>query len=368
MRIGICFLSVGIDIFAGIENSLYNLAKGLVSAGASVHFYSGLLSGTETTLDGIPVFRSCLLPSKLPMGDDTVRAALSERKDEIREEIGEFVDQRQLDVLYVCDPLWGVAQNVEAWKKVSVPMILSLRVLNTIDLLHAAYSAPFRLYTAVSDSLREEVLQHVMLSPFITLPNSVDTESFCPREPSTDSRIILCNARISPEKGILDLVRSFPAVLAVYPDAELWLCSGDFPFGDRREYLHQVDMAITSLSISPSIRFLPKLEWSGIPDMIRQARVVVVPSLRETFGRAALEAMACGIPVVSTRAGNLPDLLAGAGVLTDAVSPDQLSSAIINVLENDTLYQSMRQRGLEQAQLYSNTRIAKMLISLCDGL
>lgn len=132
MRIGISFLSFGKDIFAGMENSLYNLALGLIGLGASVHVYSGYLSGSEDMVDAIEVHRSAFLPSSLPEGDITVRCWLLRNKSEILSELAWFISEHRIDFLYVCDPLWGIVQLTEAWDVINCPMLLSLRVLNTL--------------------------------------------------------------------------------------------------------------------------------------------------------------------------------------------------------------------------------------------
>jgi glycosyltransferase involved in cell wall biosynthesis len=364
MRIGISFLSFGKDIFAGIENSLYNLALGLAANEASVHVYSGRLSGNEDVIDGITVYRSDLLPSSLPDGDDTVRKSLSEKKSEISRELAEFVYGRDIDFLYVCDPLWGVAQLTEAWNLVKIPMLLSLHVLNTREMLRDSERSPFRIYTAVSDTLRSQVLEYASLRPFFTIPNSVDTHRFRPLGSHSGSRIVFCNARISPEKGIINLVSSFPTVLKALPDAELWLCAGESSFGDQRSHLREVRSVVEGLGIASHVQFLPKLAWDEIPEVTREAGVVVLPSYRETFGLAALEGMACGKAVIASRIGNLPALIQGAGVLVDPGESLQLAEAIISILCDAERQARLGDAGVQRAQLFSNKRVAADLLRL----
>jgi iron(II)-dependent oxidoreductase len=368
MRIGISFLSFGKDVFAGIENSLYNLALGLRHNGASVHIFSSGLSGSEASVDGIPVHRSSLLPSTLPNGDETVRAALATNREAIRTEMAAFVRERAIDVLYVCDPLWGIAQETAAWEVFDCPMLLSLRVLNTADLLTNAKRSPFRLYTAVSASLKEQVLHYVELSPMAVIPNSINVQHFQPYGNATSTLIVFCNSRISPEKGVIDLVLSFPKVVQSVQGAELWLCAGAFPFGDPGKSLRAVQNAVADLRLQHCVRFLPKLRWCDIPSVIHQAAVVVLPSHSETFGRGALEGMACGKPVVATRVGNLPSLVGDAGILVPPESPDCLSEAIITLLKDTELRTTLGSRGVDRATPFSNERIAAELLRQLNSI
>jgi glycosyltransferase involved in cell wall biosynthesis len=269
--------------------------------------------------------------------------------------------------LFVCDPLWGVVLLTEAWRTIDCPLLLSLRVLNTPDLLRRAAQAPFWLYTAVSDSLRRDVRQHEDLKPFEVLPNSVDSQRNQPAELPEGGTIVFCNARISPEKGVLDLVQSFPAVMRTVAKAELWLCGGDSPFGAPSAYRQRVLQAIDDLGIGHCVRILPKLRWDEIPATIHAARVVVLPSHAETFGRAALEAMACGRPLVVTNVGNLPWLVQDAGKVVDAGDPVQLAAAITASLLDDEQARRMRLLGIARAADFTNERVAARLLELLQS-
>jgi len=373
-RIGIFFLSFGLDVFAGMENSLYNLALGLVENGAEIHVYTGCLCGTEERIGEVQIYRSRLLPAELPNGDHTVRCVLTQNASSISAEIREFVQGRRITYSYVCDPLWGIVQLTGAWKHIDIPMTLSLRVLNTDDLLTQAHNIPYALYTAVSNYLREQILSRVRLGNIQVVPNSINVERFCPHPQNgtpKDTPVIFCNARISPEKGIIYLVQGFADVLKVFPKAELWLCGGSFPFSsniDLQPYTCQVQRTIADLGIANRVRVLPQLRWSEIPNLVRAATIVVVPSLQETFGRAALEAMACGKPVVVTEAGNLPFLVQDAGIVVTPGSAVALSNAIIRILHDDELYAALSSRGPSIASNFSNRLVAHKLLKCIQAL
>ena len=365
LRVGIFFLSFGENIFAGIENSLYNLALGLISHGVEVHVYTGYLSGDEERIGRISIYRSRLLPYTLPEGDDTVRQTLLANQQGIAEEIIEFVHSRNITHLFVCDPLWGIVQTTQVWTQISRPIILSLHFLNTTELLNEAQQIPYAFYKVVSDSLKQQVLAQVNLAPLITVPNSINLSLFYPATNGfsrLDRPIIFSNARIAPEKGTVYLVQSFPQILKYFPNAELWLCGGEFPFDDQVKYPSQVRGIIRELRIEENIKFLPKLEWVKIPEIIRQSNVVVIPSLRETFGRGALEAMACGKPVVVSNVDNFPYLVQDAGLLVAPESQEELESAILRILKDKSLSNSLGRRGIQLASQYSNEVVAESLL------
>ncbi len=365
--IGVFFLSFGRDVFAGMENSLANLCVGLRRHGVRVHVYSSALTGRDEAVDGIPVHRSSLLPATLPDGDDTVRAVLRARSVEIARETRDFADANHLSHVYVCDPLWGILQESGAWEGIGRPMILSLRVVNTTDLLLRARTLPYMLYTCTSHSLYRELRERVVLEPLAVVPNSIDFARFWDagrRDPRGEGPVVLCLARIAPEKGTLDAVAAMELVRRKVEGAELWLCGGSYPFGNRQQYLAEVQGRIAALSLVDGVRILGDLSWAEIPALIARSRVVILPSYRESFGRAALEAMACGKPVVVSSAGNLPQLVEDAGIVIPPGEPAALAAAITRLLEDDALAARLGARGPQVAARYDNLLVSERLLQV----
>ena len=98
--------------------------------------------------------------------------------------------------------------------------------------------------------------------------------------------------------------------------------------------------------------------YGYVPDADRKqlfagARALVLPSLEEGFGMPALEAMSLGIPVVATNRGALPELVGDAGLLVDPTQPASMMDALERVLRDDTLADTLAQRGLARASGYS---------------
>lgn len=365
--IGMMFLSFGRDVFAGIEYSLFNLAKGLQENGVSVFVYSGHLSGRSTSVYGVPVFRSSLLPKRLPRGDDTVRAAIRRSRNHICQEIEEFIVAKGLTHLYVCDPLWGIVQPSGVWRNIQIPMLLSLHVLNSDDQLIESAGVPYTHITVVSESLANDVRNRVELPHLHTVPNSIDLDVYHPGSRTRDraSRpTIFCNGRIAPEKGIDTLLLAFAELLEEEPDSQLVLCGGAYPFGNGKAYLASIRTQIVRLGIERSILILPRQGWFDTPKQIRAATLVVLPSLRETFGRAALEAMACGVPLVVTSVGNLPDLVGNAAIVVPPSSPRELAAAMLKVIQSPTLQHRLGKAGPKRASRYGNRQVARQVLRL----
>lgn len=162
--------------------------------------------------------------------------------------------------------------------------------------------------TAVSEDLKRETLEHFKIKKEIAvIPNFIDLERFkkqkkdhfktaiCPN----DEKLIVHTSNFRKVKRVEDVVRVFHEVSKHIP-AKLLLV-GDGPERMRIENLCR------ELGSCESIRFLGKLD--AIEEVLSVSDLFLMPSEKESFGLAALEAMACEVPVISSNAGGLPELV-----------------------------------------------------------
>jgi glycosyltransferase involved in cell wall biosynthesis len=185
------------------------------------------------------------------------------------------------------------------------------------------------------------------------LGNGLDTELFSPdpqvaRDPST----LLCVGRTSdPNKGIRVLIE---ALAKLPPPTRLVLIDEDHP-------LHEGRRLAASLGIGDRLQIVGRVETSELVRRYRSATLVVVPSLYEGFGLPAVEAMACGTPVVASAAGALPEVVrtGRGGVLVPKGDAEALARAIASLLAKP---ETLRRLGAEGrrgvATAYSWDRIA----------
>ncbi len=106
------------------------------------------------------------------------------------------------------------------------------------------------------------------------------------------------------------------------------------------------------------IRFLRFVPEEDKPLLYNAARLFVFPSLYEGFGLTPLEAMACGAPLVCSRAASLPEIVGDGGLLVDPTSPADLAEAMLAALTNEALRNELRARGLAQAARFSWAKTA----------
>ncbi|HSJ54189.1 MAG TPA: glycosyltransferase family 1 protein, partial [Anaerolineae bacterium] len=100
-----------------------------------------------------------------------------------------------------------------------------------------------------------------------------------------------------------------------------------------------------------------------LPYWYNAAEVLVYPSLYEGFGLPPLEAMACGTPVISSKASSLPEVVGDAGLLVDPADVEALAAAMEQVLADAGLRERMRAAGLQRAQRFTWENAARQTVA-----
>jgi glycosyltransferase involved in cell wall biosynthesis len=180
------------------------------------------------------------------------------------------------------------------------------------------------------------------------IPLGVEPEVFQHyRDPRVPGRIVAMASADTPMKGIATLLEAF-AKLRTERDVELLLITRPKP-GGRTEQL------IDRLSIKDSVRFVSGLSDTELAEVVGSAEIACVPSLYEGFSLPTVEAMACGTPLVVSRAGAIPEVVGQDGVCADLVTPGdvgELAAALEALLDDPDRRHRMgaagRQRALEK--------------------
>lgn len=147
-----------------------------------------------------------------------------------------------------------------------------------------------------------------------------------------EDSIVLFVGRIAPEKGLDRLLRAFTR-LQHRPRLKVVIVGGE---GDGDPGLQQVQALARQLGIAERIRFVGRVEQPELPFFYSAADLLVLPSSYESFGMVALEAIACGTPVVATPVGAMEELLQSgeSGRLSPDFSPLSLAAVIDRMLRN----------------------------------
>lgn len=211
--------------------------------------------------------------------------------------------------------------------------------------------------TAVSSDLRKETFEHFKITNEIeVIPNFIDLEKFkkqkkdhfkkaiCPNNES----LIVHTSNFRKVKRVTDVVRIFANIHNEIPSKLLMI--GDGPERGKAEKLCR------DLGISDDARFLGKLE--AVEEVLSVADLFLMPSEKESFGLAALEAMACEVPVISSNTGGIPELnIQGVtGFLSPVGDVDDMTRKALFILDKDNL-PKFKENALLRAKEFDITRI-----------
>jgi glycosyltransferase involved in cell wall biosynthesis len=159
------------------------------------------------------------------------------------------------------------------------------------------------------------------------IPVGVDTDVFHqPALPRVPGRIVAVSSSDSPMKGVRVLLEAV-AKLRTERDVELVIVGQPKKDGP-------VARAVDDLGVGDAVRFVTGLPDPQLAGLFASAEVAVVPSLYEGFSIPAIEAMACGTPLVASRAGALPEVVGDCGVLVEPGNPSDLAAALGLLLDD----------------------------------
>jgi glycosyltransferase involved in cell wall biosynthesis len=176
------------------------------------------------------------------------------------------------------------------------------------------------------------------------IPLGVDQVFALPKAPRVPGRIVAMASADTPMKGIATLLEAF-AKLRTERDVELLLISRPKPGG-------QTERLIDRLAITDSVRFVNGISDEELAAVVGSAEIACVPSLYEGFSLPTVEAMACGTPLVVSRAGAIPEVVGPPGLCADVVTPGdvgELETALEQLLDDPDRRARMGAAGRERA-------------------
>ncbi len=212
--------------------------------------------------------------------------------------------------------------------------------------------------TSVSESLKEDTYKNFEIENDIqVIPNFIDLRRFSKQYKDHFKRAIAPNgehlivhaSNFRPVKRVRDVVSVFFKVLEKMPTKLLLI--GDGP--DR----NMIEKECRECLACDHIRFLGKME--AVEEILSISDLFVLPSETESFGLAALEAMACQVPVISSNSGGIPELnIQGkTGFMSDVGDIDDMAKNAIYILENPERLKEFKKNALAHAMTFDIQRI-----------
>ena len=198
-----------------------------------------------------------------------------------------------------------------------------------------------RVVTATSHSLAD-VTRHYTDKEVHVVPFGVDCQMFRPTERiNMTSAVTLAFVKhLEAKYGPEYLIRAVSLIVAEYPRTKLLMAGS----GELRSQLEELT---GQLGLTGNVSFLGAVEHRQVPEVLKNVDIFVMPSIREGFGVAAVEAQAMEIPVVATKVDGIPEVVRDGitGILVEPRNPEQLATAIIELIENPEKRREMGKEG-----------------------
>jgi glycosyltransferase involved in cell wall biosynthesis len=210
-----------------------------------------------------------------------------------------------------------------------------------------------RAIVVSSESTGRDLVQfYGLAAPAIPLGH--DPARFSPGPSPTNSPYALYVGNVMPHKNLIRLVEAFAT--PELRSRRLVICGWG-----RRPHVQALQERLQALELGARLDWRPYVTDEELVSLYRGARMLLLPSLYEGFGLTALEAMACGTPVIAANLSSLPELVDGAGLLVDPTNSGAIAEAIGRLFAADGLAAELSARGLARARLFPWVRTATSL-------
>ena len=363
MKIGIiCYPTYGGSGVVATE-----LGKALASAGHEVHFitytqpprldfFSENIFYHEVSVASYPLFE--YLPYESALASKMVDVTVNE----------------QLDLIHVHYAIPHasaayLAKQILKYKGIHVPVITTLHGTDITLVGRDPSFEPVVTFsinesdgvTAVSESLRNDTYSSFeILSAIEVIPNFIDLKRFR-KQPKEHFKLAICpngekllmhTSNFRKVKRIEDIIQVFAKVQKQVPSKLLLVGDGPERSG--------IESLCRELGVASDVRFLGKLDT--IEEALSMADLFFLTSEKESFGLAALEAMACEVPVISSNAGGIPEVnIHGVtGFLSEIGDIDDMVINTVRVLTDEVLHTEMKANALARAKEFSLEKILPM--------
>jgi N-acetyl-alpha-D-glucosaminyl L-malate synthase BshA len=221
--------------------------------------------------------------------------------------------------------------------------------------------------TSVSESLKEDTLSSFKITKEIhVVPNFIDISKYqkkftdCQRSlmARPDEKIISHVSNFRPVKRIADVIRIFDKIQKKVKSKLIMV--GDGPEKEMAENL------VMELGIEDKVVFLG--QSNEVDEILCFSDLFLLPSEKESFGLAALEAMANGVPVISSNSGGIPELnLHGvSGYLSDLGNVEEMAGFGISILENEETLQQFKMNAWNRAKIFDIAKIVPLYEALYE--
>ena len=227
-------------------------------------------------------------------------------------------------------------------------------------------SIPLRLcdhVVATTELEKQHLIKRGVSSKKISLiPNGITLPPLNVPKIVYPSKTILCLARLdAAHKGQDILLQAMPKVISKVPDVKLWIV------GEGKDEKMLKDLT-KKLKICKNVEFKGPITNPAKSLLFKNCSLLCISPRTESFGVVYLEAMAYGLPIVTTRVGGIPEVVGDSALLVSPNDPLALADELIYILSDDKLAEGLRKRGLERVKRFDWEDIVKKYEDLFESI
>jgi len=261
------------------------------------------------------------------------------------------------DILYESHPeLFTASEKFRSrtlipWSARRADHIITVSRFSKNDIVNRYHIDPEKI-TVIDEAPRDE----------FRLMNTEQCREIIQRKCGIKHPFVLYVGRVNARKNLARLVEAFSVLKAKGIPHKLVIV------GKRDWLAEQVEERVRQLSMNDEVIFTGYVDWADVPVFYNAAVLFVFPSICEGFGAPVLEAMACGVPVLTSHGSSLEEVAGGAAILSDPLSVRSIADAMEKALADPELRRSLREKGLKRVTDFSGARKAKQTVSVYQGV
>ncbi|MDF5716699.1 MAG: glycosyltransferase family 1 protein [Rhizonema sp. NSF051] len=300
------------------------------------------------------------------------------------------VQQQVADIFHIIDPSEA---HITHWlKKKNKPVVVTCHDLVNfyyLDNLQNSVTLPFLSHwlwlnavkamkyaahiVAVSSATAKDTTQILDIEParISVIPNAVEAafqplpkeqaQSFRQKSGISPETVCLLNVGSNhPRKNLSTILQVLETLQRQGLPIHLWKVGANFT--DEQKAFIQTH------NLENHVSYLGKPEKSTLVQIYNAADMLIAPSLHEGFGITLLEAMACGLPVITSKVSAMPEVVGDAGVLVDPTDISAIADAVCYLQNNPVAYQELANKGLIRAKSFTWEKTAEQIAEIYEKL
>jgi glycosyltransferase involved in cell wall biosynthesis len=292
--------------------------------------------------------------------------------------MGHFWEQVMLPGLAGKDLIWSPANSGPVLRERQVVTIHDVIVLDHPEWFNPRFAAWYRFLIpslarrakkilTVSETSKKRIIHHFQLPPnkVIVIPAGVSPSQFRPisaeeklqfrRKFHLPEHYMLFVGSIEPGKNLKRSIEAWRRVSSSFPGVELVIAGAG-----GRQFAPGIQQG------APGIRTLGYIDDIWLASLYAEAQALLLPSLDEGFGLPALEAMACGTPVLAANAGAIPEITGEAALLVDPRDAENMATGMRKILKDRDLRVDLAAKGFARAAQFSWDETARAVWSVLE--